>query len=224
MYQAEFKRFLEAECASRGHQFDRPRPSDNARNSLRAARARKHAKIHFRQPDLAAFLFRDADVASHRDLKAASHRVAVQSRDNELRRLLEARKRLIGMQTEIILKCGVRLRQHRDTRARGEEFLARAAQHNHVNALIHSRAQNRGIELLHHLVRVGIRRGIVHLNDGQATVVLILDQLFLLHQSRCRHYLFSVSYCVELKIETEIEFNLPLDPPLQFHCASRAPA
>jgi hypothetical protein len=86
-----------------------PRVADQPRQPLRAAGARQHAERDLRQPDLAGAAPRDAQVRRHRDLQAAAHRVAVQRRDHQLRRVLQPQQRLVGVQAEVVLPGRVRL-------------------------------------------------------------------------------------------------------------------
>src|SRR5262249_7190217 len=89
-------RALEVEGLTRGHQLDRGRLVDEPREALRAAGAREHAERHLGQPDLARAAPRDAEVGGHRDLEPAPHRVAIERRDHQLGRVLEAVERLVG--------------------------------------------------------------------------------------------------------------------------------
>ena len=90
--------------AAADHQLHRARLADEARQPLRAAGAGQHAERDLGQADLAAVLPRDAEVGGHRDLEAAADGVAVQRRDDELRRLLEPVQRLVRVQAEVVLE------------------------------------------------------------------------------------------------------------------------
>jgi hypothetical protein len=60
--------------------------------------------------------------------------------------------------------------------APGEELLARAPQHDHVHFVVHPRAQDAVIQLAVHLIRVGVGRRVVQLEDGHAFFHAIIDQ------------------------------------------------
>src|SRR6185437_16608300 len=53
-------------------------------------------------------------------------------------------------------EVGVGVLEHRDVGAGAEELLPRPTEHDHLDAWIHSGRQDRRVNLLHHLVRVGI--------------------------------------------------------------------
>ena len=117
------------------------------------------------KPDLAGILARDAQVGRHRDFQAAADAMPVQRRDHELGRLLQARERLVGVQAEHILELRRHLVEHADVRAGRKELLALAGEHDDFDVVIETRIENRFVELAHHLVRVGVRRRIVHLDE-----------------------------------------------------------
>ena len=125
------------------HQLHRARLADEAREPLRAARAGQHAERDLGQADLAAVLPRDAEVRGHRHLEAAADGVAVQRGDHELRRLLEAVERLVGVQAEVVLELGIGVLEHADRRAGAEELLARAGEHDDVDGRVHARVEDR---------------------------------------------------------------------------------
>ena len=174
--EAEFRAALEVEELARGHQLNRARLADGAREALRPARAGQHAQTHLGQPHLARAPARDAEVGGERDLQPAADAVAVDGRDDELRRLLQARQRLVGVEAEVVFEGRRHLRQHRDVGARAEELLARAGDDDDVDGLVHPRAQDGRVELLHHLVRVGVRGRVVEREDGQPFGRLVADE------------------------------------------------
>ena len=98
------------------------------RRPLRAARAGHEPEIGFRQADLAFALARDADVAGERDLEAAAHGVTVERGDDELRRLLEAIERFVGVKAKVVLEGLVDLGKHLDVGTGAEETIAVAGQ------------------------------------------------------------------------------------------------
>ena len=60
----------------------------------------------------------------------------------------------------------------------------------HVRALVHPRLQDRGVELLHHFVRIGIRRRVVQFDNRDAAIHSVVDQLLLVNRLRgCHHRL-----------------------------------
>ena len=84
--------------------------------------------------------------------------------NHQLRRLLQAIQCFIRMQTEIVFELRRDIAEHCDISAGTEKLFAAAGNHNHLYAFIHPRRENSGIQLLHHLVRIGIRRRII---EGQ---------------------------------------------------------
>ena len=62
--------------------------------------------MHFRLADLRVFR-RDAEVARLRDLEAAAERVAVDSRDERLRRILDALQQGVRASERVIESAGV---------------------------------------------------------------------------------------------------------------------
>src|SRR5262245_43458119 len=88
----------------------------------------------------------------------------VQRGNDELRRLREAVERLVRVKAEVVLELRIGLFEHADVGARAEEFVARAAQHDHVHRAIHPRVEHGRVDLAHHLVGVGVRGRIVQLD------------------------------------------------------------
>ena len=174
---AEFLRFFERESVAGDHQFDGLALAHHAREALGAAGARKHAEVHFRQSDLARFFARDAKVGGHGDLEAAADAVAVDGRDHQLRRVLQAQQHFVGVQAEIIFERRIDAGEHLDVRARGEKLVARAGQHDDVDVVVHARLEDGLVELAVHFVGVGIGRGIAHLDHGDAAVGAVVDEL-----------------------------------------------
>src|SRR3989442_14702188 len=87
--------------------------------------------------------------------------MTVQGSNDQFGSLLQPAKRLTGLQAEVILISRIGFGEHGDARAWAEEFFSGTANQEHVHALVHARFQNGGVELLHHLVTVGIWRWIV---------------------------------------------------------------
>src|SRR5687767_368285 len=94
--------------------------------------------------------------------------MTVDCSDHKLRRLLQAVESLVGVQTEVILKRRRDIREHLDVGARAEKLLTLTRNHDHLNSVVYPRSENRAIELLHHLVAVGVRRWIVERNGRNA--------------------------------------------------------
>ncbi len=83
----------------------------------------------------------------------------------QLWRLLQTRKRLVRVQTEIILEFRSHTAEHLNVGAGTKEFLTAARDDNDLRALVHPRFENARIELLHHFIRIGIRGRIVQSDD-----------------------------------------------------------
>src|SRR5262245_11905347 len=71
-HQAEGESLLERERAPGRHQLERPRPAEQPRQTLRAARAGEDAQRDLRQADRPGPLPGDADVRRHRHLQPAA--------------------------------------------------------------------------------------------------------------------------------------------------------
>src|SRR5712692_8286532 len=108
--------------------------------------------------------------------------MAIESRNDQFRRLLQPQERLIGVQAEVILELGARRPKHVDIRTGAEKFLARAAQNDHMSAVIHPHAEDRRVELLHHFVRIGIGRRIVQVQYRNAILDPVMNEFL-----RIRH-------------------------------------
>ena len=168
--------FFEREGVAGDHQLDGLALAHHARQALRAAGAGKHAEVHFRQADLARVLARNADVGRHGDFQPTADAVTVDGRDHQLGRVLQAQQHLVGVQAEVVLEGRIDAGQHLDVRARGEELVARAGQHDHVDVVVHARLEDGLIELAVHFVGVSIGRRIEHLDHGHAAVGAVVDQ------------------------------------------------
>jgi hypothetical protein len=154
----------------------------------------RHAERDFGQAGLAGALARDADVGRHRDLEAAADAVAVDRGDDQLRRLLEARQRLVGVQAEVVLEVRIDGLEHVDVRAGAEELLARARDQDDEDLRVEARLEDALVEVPHHLVRVGVRRRIVEREDGDAALLAKLDQLGRRGRRRHRPSPFELNY------------------------------
>ena len=87
--------------------------------------------------------------------------MAVDSGDYQFGRLLQAIKSFVRVQTEVILELRSHFAEHGDVSAGAKEFLARPGDYDYLCALVHACFEDRGIKLLNHLVRIGIRGRIV---------------------------------------------------------------
>ncbi len=172
---AHFLGQLEAERTTGYDQLDRLGFSDQAREPLGSAGSGQHAETDFRKPDLSAVAARDPNIAGHRDLEPAADGVSVERGDHELRRLLETRQRLVGVQAEVVLELRRDRVQHSDVCAGGEEALAFAGEDDDFDAVVETRVENCFIELPHHLMRVGVCRRIIHRDDRDVPVLCIGD-------------------------------------------------
>src|SRR5882724_2082944 len=81
------------------------------------------------------------------------------------------------MQTEIIFEARIGASQHLDVGSGREEFFALAPHNEHVHGFVHACCQNRLIELAHHLVAVGVGRGMIDLDDRQPLFHPIVHEL-----------------------------------------------
>src|SRR5690242_12483856 len=68
VHDAEFLRLFERERVAGDHQLDRFALSNQPGETLRSTGTREHAKIYFRQANLAGIFTGDADVGRHGDL------------------------------------------------------------------------------------------------------------------------------------------------------------
>ncbi len=103
--------------------------------------------------------------------------MAVHGGDDELRGLLQPQERFVGVEAEHVFEGRRDLGEHVDVRARAEELLPLAAQDEHVDGFVHARVEDAGIQLAVHLVRVGIRRGIIQFEDRHAAFNAIIDEV-----------------------------------------------
>ena len=105
--------------------------------------------------------------------------------NDQLRRLLQPQQRFVRVQTEIILEFGSHTAKHLNVGAGAKEFSPAAGDDNDLNAFIHPRFENARIELLHHLIRISIRRWIVQSDDRYATLDSVFNQRSFCHQHSC---------------------------------------
>ena len=128
------------------------------------------------RPTLPAPLLGDPQVRRHGDLEAAADGVAVEGRDHQLRRLLEAVEGLVGVEAEVVLEARLRLLQHLDVGAGAEELVALALEHQDVDVVVEARSEHGLVELTHHLVGVGVGGRVVEGDVGDAVARLVADQ------------------------------------------------
>ena len=104
--------------------------------------------------------------------------MTIQCGDHQFRCVLKAKKRLIGVQAKEVLKRGVDAGQHLYVRAGGEKLISRSGQHKDIDVVVHARFQDGLVELPVHFVGVSVRRRIIQLDDSDAAVGTVIDQLF----------------------------------------------
>jgi hypothetical protein len=109
--------------------------------------------------------------------------MSIDRSDHELRRLFQTRQRFVRVQTEIILERWRDVREHANVGARAKELLARARERDDLHRVVHARVENRAIELLHHLVAVGVRRRIVERDQCDPIADCIIE--FVTHKRKC---------------------------------------
>src|SRR5271170_4632855 len=103
---------------------------------------------------------RDAKIASESDLQASAEAMAVDGRNDELRRVLEPQQRLVGVKPEIIRKARVRLFEHVDVHAGAKVPIAVPGQDDDMHVVVEPGFQDAGVELFERLVRVSVERRI----------------------------------------------------------------
>src|SRR5207249_870063 len=79
-------------------------PTDEPRQPLRPAGAREQPERHLRKADPVAAFGGDAEVAAQCDLETAAEAVAIDRRNDDLRRLLELADRLVRADDEGVLR------------------------------------------------------------------------------------------------------------------------
>jgi len=122
--------------------------------------------------------FGDADVAGQGDFQTAADSVTVECGDDEFGSLLETAKRFVGVETEIVFELRVGLGEHGNAGAGGEELLASAADDDDVDGLVHAGLEDGSVQLLHHVVGIGVGGWIVHFKDGDAVFDAVFDEFF----------------------------------------------
>ena len=130
----------------------------------------EYAEVHFREADFAAGFCGDAQIGGQCDFETTSHGVAVEGGDDELGGVLEAVQGLVRVKAEVVFEVGFCLVEHADVGAGTEEFVAGAGEDENVDGFVHSRVENRRVQLLHHLVAVGVCRRRVELENRDAFV------------------------------------------------------
>src|SRR4029077_15951454 len=91
-------------CFPGGEKLQARALADEPRQALRSAHAGNDTKTDFRQADPTPLFLCNADIASHRDLKAAALSMAVNGRYYELRRVLESHEDFMSVESKIILE------------------------------------------------------------------------------------------------------------------------
>ena len=155
--------------------------ADEAGQASGAAGPGEHTEVDLGQADLAAVLAGDADVRGHGDFETAADSVAVDGRDDDLRRLLEARQGFVGVKAEVVLEAGRDAVEHLDGRAGGEKLLTGTGDDDGRDLVVEAGSDDGLVEITEHAVRVGVHRGRVALkrlaagiggkfDDGNAVV------------------------------------------------------
>src|SRR6185436_16611353 len=91
--------------------------------ALGAAGAGQDAEADLGEADLPRASAGDAEITGQRDLEAAADGVAVERRDAELRRVLQAAQSLVGVEAEVVFEARVGFAQRIDVGAGAEELL-----------------------------------------------------------------------------------------------------
>jgi hypothetical protein len=163
------------EALAGGHELDRGGARQQARHALGAAGAGQHAQGDLGQAALARAPARDAQVRGQRDLQTTAHAVATQRADEQLGRVLHAQQRLVGVQAEVVLELRLGALEHRDVGAGAEELLALAGDDHDFDLLVEARAQDRLVQVAHHLQRVAVGRRAGEREQGDAAARLVAD-------------------------------------------------
>ena len=106
--------------------------------------------------------------------------MSIESCNHELGRLLKTQQGLVGMQAKVILESRVNRPQHMNIRPGRKEALAFAAQDQYRDLRVEPRLQDALIKGPHHLIGIGIGRGIIEFEDGNAMLNAVVNQ-------RCTH-------------------------------------
>ena len=159
-----------------GRHVERKLRAREARQPLRAARAGNDAEQHFRLSDFRVFR-RDAEMARLRDLEPAAERVAVDRRDERLRRVLhppQQRVRAGGPLERIVFR--LQRVEHFDVRA-GDERRSGADEHDRFGRGIRDAALDGPIDAVPHSRAQRIHRRVVDRDDGDAVFDLVANRI-----------------------------------------------
>jgi len=136
---------------------------------------REDAEVAPRAADLAAFSFARRRSHAIRNLEPTADGVPVQCGNRELRRLLQAVERLVGMEAEKI-EPGCDLGDIAMFAPAEKNFLAWPRSTMTCTLSSKARLENRFVSLMHHFERVGFRRGSSSFDDGEPVFRAILDE------------------------------------------------
>ena len=140
-------------------------PSVRSRGPCRPARASRCVppvpgstpSVTSGRPILPPSLPGDAQVGGQRDLEPAADAVAVERGDHQLRRLLEAGQRLVGVQAEVVLEARGRPSLSMPMSAPAQKNFSPAPRSTMTCTASSMRASRMAcVELAHHLVGVGV--------------------------------------------------------------------
>ena len=162
--EAHFEALLRAHMLPGRHHFERLFRADDARQALRAARARQKAEVHFRQ---SAFRRRHRHpvVAGQRHFQAAAQRRAVDRGDDGFRRVLDH-----GLRVEEA-RALRRLAEFGDVGAR-DEGLALADQHDGLHVRVVDRLLDAVGDAFAHRRRKRVHGWRIEGDDGDAAFLL----------------------------------------------------
>jgi hypothetical protein len=191
VHEPQIERAVEIEILGLHHQLKRARFADETPHPLRSARPRHEAQVRLGEPDLAFASARNADIASEGNFEPAADGVAIERRDDELWRLLEAIERLVRVEAKVVFEGLIDLRKHLNVGAGAEKAVAVPGDDDDVNVVVEAGVENGFVEILHHLVREGVHRRVVQRNGGDARFRPVVDESIshgILHLSRARDY------------------------------------
>jgi hypothetical protein len=185
--EAHLERFLCRDLFARQHHVECRLHSDESRQPLRAAGARKQAELRLGKAELGlAAIACDAGMTSEGRLEAAAERDPVNRRDHGLREVLDAVHHLVAFVARALaVGFGLDGLEHRDVGARDEAVLLAGGEDDRLDVRVvfdlvehrRERVDEVRLERVHRLT------GDVHANDGYAVVALLDRESFVRHHS-----------------------------------------
>src|SRR5579859_5788933 len=155
------------------HEVERLLPADEPRETLRAAGPRQETEGHLGKTDAVRPFGGHSDVAAQSDLQAAAEAVPVHRDDDDLRRPLELRDDLVGVDDEHELLLRVGRREPLHVRAGAEEALRAAADDDRLHAHVEARLVDGRRQVRHEASVVRVRRRAIE--DDVTDRVLLLE-------------------------------------------------